>query len=129
MEQLRPELSALPARIARLPLHRGYPVPWFVDSLPDGTPEFRAADLRKFGRAIKEHRCWVCGDYTGSLLAFVIGPMCAINRTSAEPPCHYDCAVWSVKNCPFLSRPRMVRRENDMPADAVAGEAGLKRNP
>jgi hypothetical protein len=101
----------MPERIARLPLDaRGYPIPWFVAYLPNGEPEFRAMDPKKWKRAITEHRCWVCGEYTGAYLAFVIGPMCGINRTTTEPACHLQCAEWSVVNCPFLARPHMVRR-------------------
>lgn len=127
---LRPELSTLPVRIARLPVDpRGYPIPWFVERLPDGTPEFRAMDPKKFVLAIRDRRCWVCGETLGAYKVFVVGPMCGINRTSSEPPSHRDCAVWSARNCPFLSRPQMVRRENDLPDNVIVGEAALDRNP
>jgi hypothetical protein len=126
---LRPELGTLPLRLRRLSIdHRGYPVPWFV-AWENGAPEFRAMDPQKFARAIRERRCWVCGEVLGQYLAFVIGPMCAVNRTSAEPPCHHECAVWSAQHCPFLSRPHMVRRENDLPDDVRVGEAAIARNP
>jgi hypothetical protein len=126
---LRPELGVLPMRLRRLPVdRRGYPVPWFVQWI-DGQPEFRAMDPQKFAIAIREKRCWVCGDVLGAYLAFVIGPMCAVNRTSAEPPCHLECAQWSAEHCPFLSRPTMVRREDDLTAQAVPGDASLLRNP
>jgi len=129
MTTLRPELGVLPARIARLPLDaRGYPVPWFVAWI-HGAPEFRVMDPDKYVRAIRERRCWVCGDTLGKHLAFVIGPMCAINRTSAEPPCHHECAVWSVQHCPFLSRPQMVRREDALTDTCIRGEAAIMRNP
>ncbi len=130
---MRSDLDArsLPSRMASLPLdERGYPVPWFVDWM-DGKPEFRAMDYQKFRRAIKEKLCWVCGQRLGVNLTFVAGPMCGINRTSSEPPCHRDCANWSARNCPFLVNPRMVRREGGIAAEAwenVAG-FGLKRNP
>jgi len=125
---LRPELGDLPLRLRGLPLDRGYPVPWFV-AWSDGRPEFRAADPQKFARAIREKRCWVCGQPLGKFLAFVIGPMCAINRTSSEPPCHHECAVWSAQHCPFLSRPHMVRREDAISEAAFAGDAAIPRNP
>lgn len=126
---LRPELEALPSRLQKLPVdRRGYPVPWFV-SWVNGEPEFRAMDAEKFVRAVKERRCWVCGDTLGVHLSFLIGPMCALNRTNAEPPCHHECAVWSARNCPFLSRPHMVRREDEVTNSARRGEASITRNP
>jgi len=86
-------------------------------------------DVQKFGRAIRERRCWVCGDTLGRHLAFVIGPMCAVNRTSSEPACHLDCATWSARFCPFLSRPHMVRRHDDVINESGAGTASILRNP
>jgi len=132
---LRPELDvdSMPDRMKLLPIDaRGYPVPWFV-AWVDGQPEFRAMDPAKWRQAVTEKRCWVCGGILGKWLTFVIGPMCAINRTTAEPPSHTNCATWSAKNCPFLSRPKMVRREDDtinieVCAANVAGEM-IARNP
>jgi hypothetical protein len=131
---LRKDLPVgIPDRIRNLPVdERGYPVPWFVDWI-DGKPEFRAMDGRKFARCINEKLCWVCGERLKKHVAFVIGPMCTITRTSAEPPSHLDCAEWSVKACPFLSKPQMKRREDDLINNEnthgrVAGVAIL-RNP
>jgi hypothetical protein len=138
---LRAVLEPLPARMRDLPVDaRGYAVPWFVAWIdgPDGKiPEFRAMDGRKFVRAIRERLCWVCGNRLGSYLCFVIGPMCGINRISSEPPSHLECAQWSARNCPFLSKPQMVRREGGPGADATlvaegkANVAGImiERNP
>jgi len=127
----RHDMPKVPLRIQSLPVdERGYPVPWFVAWI-DGKPEFRAMDTAKFIRAIREKRCWVCGELLGTKMAFVIGPMCAINRISSEPPSHLDCALFSAIACPFLSKPHMVRRENDLAEevrDNMAG-FGLKRNP
>src|SRR6516164_3611940 len=106
--QLHDGLEPLPDKLKHLPIdERGYPVPWFVDWV-DGKPEFRAMDGRKFRDAIKKRLCWVCGDRLGINLAFLAGPMCGINRTSAEPPSHYICAAWSARNCPFLNNPHAV---------------------
>jgi hypothetical protein len=114
---------------------RGYPVPWFVGYL-NGEPEFRAMDQRKFISAIRQKRCWTCGGdfHTGFSLetfVFVIGPMCAVNRISSEPPSHMTCAQYAAKNCPFLARPHMVRREDDLSRELMANVAGrmISRNP
>lgn len=128
--KLRPGLPELPVRIKMLPVdERGWPVPWFVEWI-DGKPEFRAADPRKLLRAVREQLCWTCGGHLGSYMAFVVGPMCAINRISAEPPSHQDCAEFSAKACPFLSMPKMIRREAGLPEE-VRSPPGvfLQRNP
>jgi hypothetical protein len=110
---------------------RGYPVPWFVLWI-DGKPEFRVMDTTKWKRAVKERLCWVCGRALGSYLAFVLGPMCGITRTTSEPPCHLDCARWSARNCPFLTKPQMTRREDEafLALDPhPTGGLAIKRNP
>lgn len=121
----------MPPRIARLPRNTaGYPTPWFVATLGDGTRDFRIADQRRFGEALRHHRCWICGEPTGRYVAFVIGPMCAVNRISAEPPSHRECAVYAAQVCPFLAVPTMRRRENGIPEGATeAAGVAIKRNP
>jgi len=141
---MRPELLAIaPERIKALPVDpvRGFPVPWFVSWVGDdgqrcepgtGRPEFRLADREKYVRSIKEKRCWVCGDVLGRRVWFVIGPMCTINRVSADPPAHRDCAVFSAQACPFLNNPAMERREDHMPAagrGGYFGGIGFEHNP
>lgn len=126
----RPELPPPPPNVARLRVDkRGYPVPWFV-AWVNGEPEFRTMEAQKLITAVKQRRCWVCGQPTRGDEAFVIGPMCTVNRVSAEPPSHLACAEYSVKACPFLTKPQMVRRENDMP-EATCNPAGhmIRRNP
>jgi hypothetical protein len=119
----------MPERIAALPLSdRGYPIPFFVDYI-DGKPEFRAMDRSKFIACVKRNLCWVCGQPLGRYKCFAIGPMCAINRISSEPPSHVECAEWSAKACPFLSNPEMVRREHGLPEDRRAAGVMVKRNP
>lgn len=127
---LRPGLPPLPDRMRRLPVDaRGYPVPWFV-AWVDGVPDFRVVDGPKLPRAINEKRCWLCGEPLGRFGAFVIGPMCALNRTTSEPPCHRECALFAVVACPFLTRPNAQRREANLP-DGFTEPAGemLRRNP
>jgi len=128
---VRKDLPPLIPRIAALPVdERGYPVPFFVAWI-NGKPEFRMADSAKLVRCVKEKLCWVCGQKLGRNMAFVIGPMCAVNRTTAEPPSHLDCAEWSVKGCPFLSKPQMVRREDELTESNKGNVAGemITRNP
>ena len=130
MNAVKPGLE-MPERIRRLPVcpTRNVPVPWFV-AWVDGKPEFRCMDHEKLVRAVKEKLCWVCGDKLGTHLVFVIGPMCSINRVSSEPPCHKDCAEYSAQVCPFLTKPHMVRRENDMPEESrEPGGFMIRRNP
>lgn len=130
-------LPPMPARIARRPRdHRGYPVPWFVEDprtpeeIARGEWDFRITSGAKFVAAIKRRLCWVCGEPLGRSLAFLIGPMCAVNRVTSEPPSHLECALWSARACPFLSRPRMRRNEKDLPEDRKEQPGfALKRNP
>jgi hypothetical protein len=124
--------SEMPGRIRLLPRNKaGYPVPWFVAWL-DGLPDFRVIGPGKIKAAVGLKLCWVCGYpfLRQEYRAFTIGPMCAVNRVSAEPPSHRDCGVFSARFCPFLSTPQMVRREKHKPAEA-ATPAGvmIKRNP
>lgn len=116
----------MPPRIAALPLDpRGFPVPWFVAG-----GDHRVVDSRKFGPALKRRLCWICGQPLGRNLAFLIGPMCAITRTISEPPAHLECCEYTVRACPFLSRPHMHRRAAGLPEGAqFASGFGIRRNP
>lgn len=108
---------------------RKLPIPWFV-SMVDGKPEFRLADGRKLWQAIRGDQCWVCGKKLKNTVVFVTGPTGAINRITSEPPSHRECAEYSVKACPFLSRPKMVRREDGLPEGTVeAPGLVIKENP
>jgi hypothetical protein len=118
-----------PAAIAALPLdRRGFPVPWFVPWI-DGDPEFRAVDPRTVQKAHDNKLCWICGTRLGSVKAFVIGPMCAVNRVSAEPPSHPMCAQFAVRACPFLSMPLAKRADISGLPHAPAPGLMIDRNP
>jgi hypothetical protein len=122
----------MPGRMDRLPRdHVGHPVPWFVAWI-DGKPDFRVIRPGGIEIALRGKLCWTCGItfQRQEDRAFVIGPMCAVNRVSAEPASHLDCATFSAVNCPFLATPQMIRRERHMPAGAKnpAGEM-IRRNP
>lgn len=121
-------LEPLIERLKILPQdERGYPIPFFVAWI-DGKPNFTTADQKKWYQAIREGRCWVCGQHLYAYKTFVIGPMCGINRTTTEPPCHKDCAEWSVRNCPFLANPNMKRNEAKAMGDNPGGIM-ITRNP
>jgi hypothetical protein len=126
---VRTELEALPSRMKILPVDdRGFPVPWFV-AWQDGKPVFQAMDGEKWIKAVRQRLCWVCGGPLGVYKTFVAGPMCGINRTSAEPPNHVECAQWSARNCPFLSNPRQARRDMEGASLIDAPGFALQRNP
>ena len=119
----------MPARVAKLPVYRAYPVPWFVAWF-DGVPDHRVGDTAKLIDAVKFRKCWTCGETLGKRVAFVLGPMCGVNRTSSEPPSHTDCAVFAARRCPFLSTPSMQRRERGRPEGwHEPGGVMLSRNP
>lgn len=129
-QDYRKDLPPRPTRIVPLPLHRGYPVPYFV-AWVDDVPDFRIVDPAKLASCVHEHRCWICGDYIkrADPYAFVVGPMCAVNRVSSEPPSHQICARYAATACPFLTRPKMVRREGGLEEMAAPAGFSIERNP
>ncbi|MFE9127032.1 hypothetical protein ACFYOF_16705 [Streptomyces sp. NPDC007148] len=120
----------LPSRMARLPRDKhGRVVPWFV-AWVDGAPDHRVVGAGKLDDAMRFRVCWLCGEHLGAYGAFVIGPMCAINRISAEPPSHRDCALYAVEACPFLTTPNMRRRDSNLPEAAQEPDGiMIRRNP
>lgn len=128
-KQYRDGLPEMPERILKLPIERGYPVPWFVCKI-DGHYDFRVIDASKFTPAVKQKLCWICGEKLGTALAFSIGPMCAINRTISEPPSHRECAEFSIKACPFLTQQQVKRNEVNLPEGYQdSAGIGIKRQP
>lgn len=120
----------MPARIARLPRDKhDRPIPWFVLRDDNGTPDFRVVRDHGIADAFRFELCWVCGQRRGAWSAFVVGPMCAVNRVSAEPPSHRDCAVYSAQACPFLANPAMRRRDRNLPEHVDPPGEMITRNP
>jgi len=119
----------MPKRIATRPKDsRGFPIPWFVEFI-DGEPDFRIADRVKLAIALRRDLCWICGEPMGRYLTFPIGPMCTVNRISAEPPSHFECAEYAARVCPFLTQPRMKRNEKELPDNESPAGLMIKRNP
>jgi hypothetical protein len=107
----------------------GRVVPWFVEWI-DGVPDFRIARREAIWDGIRFDACWLCGRRVSVHKAYVIGPMCAVNRITAEPASHRECARYAVQVCPFLVRPDMRRRPADDVAGTVPAAGGmLLRNP
>jgi hypothetical protein len=122
--------TLMPPAIAKLPRDKhGRPIPWFVYIDEDGVPDFRVVRRDGLSDAYRFDLCWVCGQQRGRHAAFVLGPMCAVNRTSAEPPSHLACALYSAQACPFLTTPNMIRRESNLPEHYDPGGIMLARNP
>lgn len=110
----------LPPALASLPRdHRGFPIPWFVTRKTEkGHPDFTQLAGERFQEALRKKLCWVTGEPLGANKAFTLGPMSLINRIAGDPPTKLDIARWSVRICPFLSRPNMKR----VPVDDAAKE-------
>jgi hypothetical protein len=120
-----------PERIARLPKDiKGRPVPFFV-LWKDDRPDFQVVDPLKVNDCVTNRLCWICGQRLGRFLTFVIGPMSSVNRLSAEPPSHLDCAKYAAQVCPFLTHPNLQRRASEIHgAEEVVNLPGpLSPNP
>lgn len=119
----------MPSRIRALPRDRhGRPVPWFVATI-DGLPDHRVAREEALVQAVRDRKCWTCGQRMAATVTFVVGPICVVNRITAEPPSHRDCAGYAVVACPFLTRPQMRRREPDGPEGTVQPVGMVRHNP
>jgi hypothetical protein len=123
-------VTDVPPNIDRLDRdHRGYPIPAFVARI-DGAPDFRVIETEYFRQALQRSLCWICGQRRSAKATFVIGPMCAINRVSAEPPSHHACAVYAAQQCPFLNDPARRRGPAHMPDGTTKpGGKSIDRNP
>lgn len=120
----------VPPAIDALPRDRhGRPIPWFVHIDEHGVPDFRVIRARGIVEALQFDLCWVCGRTRGRHAAFVIGPMCAVNTITAEPPAHRECALFSAQACPFLATPSMKRRERGLEHRQRPAGDMLTRNP
>jgi len=108
---------------------RLYPVPFFVEWI-DGKPDFRVTSDEKRITCWKQRLCWLCGEPLGKTVAIVIGPMCAITRTTMDPPSHRECSYFAVRACPFLTLPGAHRRDANLPSDAAPMPGcPIERNP
>lgn len=109
--KLRPEMEDAPTAMTGRPVdHRGFYVPWFVTAkTDDGLWDFVRIDPRRIREAYDREICFISGEPLGRYRSFVIGPMCCINRITAEPPSKREIAEWSTRVCPFISNPMAKR--------------------
>lgn len=124
----------IPARMARRPVsNKGFPVPYFVTQRDaEGNYDFRAVAGETVVNCYNKKLCWLCGEPLGQYKAFVIGPMCAFNRVSSEPPSHRECAEYAIKACPHLSHPNAKRNDaglSEETKNSFIGGIGLSHNP
>jgi len=110
-------------------LPTGYLQGWFMAVGSDGVPIPQAADAEKRLRAYRQNLCWCCGQKTGVYKAFVIGPMCMVNRITSEPASHLECAEYAVKVCPYLRNPNMKRNPHLIEGKVPAPGVMIERNP
>lgn len=115
----------IPPRMRSRPIdHRGFPVPWFVSNKThDGLWDFVALDAARLDMAFRMGLCTLSGEPLGRHVAFVVGPMCIINRVAAEPPCIPELGEWAAQVCPFMSRPLAKRLNVD--ASTVQSPPGI----
>lgn len=133
----------IPIRMRKLPISdKGFPIPAFVcwldpngggylgEGAPGAVRDFRIINHEYLDRVFRLSRCWICGEPLGRFRVFAIGPMCAVNRVTMEPPNHRDCVEYAVRCCPFMVRPRMRRNAKDMPtAERHIPGLHVDRNP
>lgn len=125
------ESDPLPPKMQRLELDDvGRPIPFFATML-NGKHDFRVVTTDKLRLAVESRLCWVCGSPMQARMTFVVGPMCTVSRTAADPPAHHECAAWSARNCPFMANPQRDRREAGLPDEDERVTAGIMitRNP
>jgi hypothetical protein len=112
-----PSRDQVPERIKRLNQYRGQLVPWWVSwtslesdrptQVGDGRPRFDLSSRpKRFERAMREHRCWTCGDHLGTTVCFLTEPHWVVQGLSGEPPSHSDCAAYAATHCPYFVGPQ-----------------------
>lgn len=78
----------------------GRAAPWYA-AWSGGKPDYRVARAEAMAEALRFRLCWLCGQPTGSILAFLSGPETAVTRRAAEGPAHATCAEYAVRLYPI----------------------------
>lgn len=94
--------TPIPARLAGLPRHGGFPAGFVFAVGENGIPDFTVLDDEKVMRSIREKLCGLCGQPLDYWVTFVGGPRSVQNRRFLDPAMHEDCARYALSVCPFL---------------------------
>lgn len=94
----------IPDKMKALPLdHRGYPIPKFAHIDSEGKPHFDICADDIHVRLVIPGMCFICGQPLGRHRFFIGGPISAKSHYFNDGPSHRECAIFSLKACPFLA--------------------------
>jgi hypothetical protein len=104
----------MPERIAKLPKEeRGYPIT-YIAAFIDGKPDLGIQDYAKVLSCVREWRCHVCGEKMGKLGYFIAYDPVPKRPRFLDPAIHKECALYSLKVCPYLANPSAKHRSSKM---------------
>lgn len=107
-------VTTIPAFLSHLPVHRGYPVPYFVPKDENGIYQLKYASQQKMDSCVKYHKCCICfKPLTQGEYYFISGPMGLKTQTDSHPPMHKECAEYSLQICPHLYFEKTQRTTNE----------------
>ena len=115
----------VPDKMARVTRKDGVVVPYYVKWEGD-KPMMDKVDPEKFKKCVGFRCCWWCGDKLGKYVTFVNAAISIVNRLSAFPPGHQDCATWAAEEFkPLDMDVRVVWTTDDVKVHKTKGGAIL----
>lgn len=118
----------LPSRMRSLPVHEGWPIPFFVGRV-NGVLDLRVSDPRKAKACGKRRLCWVCGQALEPVITFIGGPISVDNMTFSDGPMHEECSTCALRICPYLAVTSRDRRDGDIQEHLLASPLGSFEKP
>lgn len=110
-------------------LYGNIPIPFTIywGEYPNGRPDFKHIDPERVRKCLDSRLCGICGAPYGrnSEIAYIGGHESQITDATCffiDPPMHVECALFSVRACPFIVR-RKQRSAEETPAH-VAPDSG-----
>jgi len=118
----------IPRRLRQRPRDpRGYPIPYVVLIREDGNPDFRASQPNRWLICVERRQCQLCGQRLDGGGWFIGAPECEKSRRFLDPAMHLDCAIYSLRVCPFLAITKAhysdIARRPVLPASGRASRA------